>query len=39
MNLTSNLIRHYTDHLRLELSLSENSVEAYQHDVSLFMQR
>lgn len=38
MNLTPNLIKHYTDHLRLELSLSENSVEAYQHDVSLFMQ-
>ena len=38
MNLTSSLIKHYADHLRLELSLSDNSVEAYQHDVSLFLQ-
>lgn len=38
MNLTPSLIKHYTDHLRLELSLSDNSVEAYHHDVSLFMQ-
>lgn len=38
MNLTPSLIKNYSDHLRLELSLSENSVEAYQHDVSLFMQ-
>lgn len=38
MNLTKKLIKHYTDHLRLELSLSDNSVEAYQHDVELFLQ-
>ncbi len=38
MNITPSLIRNYTDHLHLELSLSDNSVEAYQHDVSLFMQ-
>lgn len=38
MNLTPSLIKNYSDHLRLELSLAENSVEAYQHDVSLFMQ-
>lgn len=38
MNLTTSLIKNYSDHLRLELSLSDNSVEAYQHDVSLFMQ-
>lgn len=38
MNLTPNLIKHYKDYLRLELSLSENSVEAYQHDVNLFLQ-
>ena len=37
-NLSANLIKHYADHLRLELSLSENSVEAYCHDVSLFLQ-
>ena len=38
MNLTPSLIKRYTEHLHLELSLSDNSVEAYQHDVSLFMQ-
>ncbi len=38
MNLTRKLIKHYTDYLRLELSLSDNSVEAYQHDVELFLQ-
>ena len=38
MNLSPNLIKHYADHLRLELSLSENSVEAYCHDVNLFLQ-
>lgn len=37
-NLNRNLIKHYTDYLRLELSLSENSVEAYCHDVNLFLQ-
>lgn len=36
--LNKNLIKHYADHLRLELSLSENSVEAYRHDVSLFLE-
>ena len=38
MNLSPNLIKHYADHLRLELSLSDNSVEAYCHDVHLFLQ-
>lgn len=38
MNLTRKLIKHYTDYLKLELSLSDNSVEAYQHDVDLFLQ-
>jgi len=37
-NLSKNLIKHYADYLRLELSLSENSVEAYCHDVHLFLQ-
>ena len=37
MNLSPNLIKHYSNHLRLELSLSENSVEAYCHDVNLFL--
>ena len=38
MNINPNLIKHYTDHLRLELSLSDNSVEAYCHDVNLFLE-
>ena len=38
MNLCGNHIKHYIDYLRLELSLSENSVEAYCHDVNLFLQ-
>ena len=38
MNLTRKLINHYTDYLKLELSLSDNSVEAYMHDVDLFLQ-
>ena len=37
-NINPNLINHYADHLRLELSLSDNSVEAYCHDVHLFLQ-
>ena len=38
VNISQNLIKHYADHLRLELSLSDNSVEAYCHDVNLFLQ-
>lgn len=38
VNINPNLIKHFADYLRLELSLSENSVEAYQHDVALFFQ-
>ena len=37
-NITPNLIKHFADYLRLELSLSDNSVEAYKHDVGLFLQ-
>lgn len=37
-NISPNLIKHYADHLRLELSLSDNSVEAYCHDIHLFLQ-
>ena len=37
-SLSRNLIKHFADYLRLELSLSENSVEAYKHDVGLFLQ-
>ena len=38
MNLSPNLIKHFADYMRLELSLSDNSVEAYRHDVYLFLQ-
>ena len=38
MDISSNLIKHFADYLRLELSLSDNSVEAYCHDVHLFLQ-
>ena len=38
VNISPNLIKHYADYLRLELSLSDNSVEAYCHDVHLFLQ-
>ena len=38
VNINPNLIKHYADYLRLELSLSDNSVEAYCHDVHLFLQ-
>ena len=38
VNISPNLIKHFADYLRLELSLSDNSVEAYCHDVHLFLQ-
>ena len=38
VNITQNLIKHFANYLRLELSLSDNSVEAYCHDVHLFLQ-
>ena len=38
VNITQNLIKHFANYLRLELSLSDNSVEAYCHDVLLFLQ-
>ncbi len=38
MVISPKLIKHYTDYLRLEQSLSENSIAAYDHDVSLFLQ-
>jgi len=38
VNISPNLIKHYVDYLRLELSLSDNSVEAYCHDIHLFLQ-
>ena len=38
VNITQNFIKHFANYLRLELSLSDNSVEAYCHDVHLFLQ-
>ena len=38
VNISPNLIKHFADYLRLELSLSDNSMEAYCHDVNLFLQ-
>ena len=38
VNISPNLIKHFTDYLRLELSLSDNSIDAYCHDVHLFLQ-
>ena len=32
------LVTHYIDYLKLERSLSENSIAAYEHDVLLFYQ-
>lgn len=32
------LIKHFIDYLRLEQSLSENSIIAYSHDIETFMQ-
>lgn len=38
MSGVSSWVKPYTAYLRLELSLSDNSVVAYEHDVSLFSQ-
>lgn len=38
MNLDAHLIKHFADYLALELSLSDNSIEAYCHDVTLLSQ-
>ncbi len=38
MKLDQTLLKHYAIYLRLELSLSDNSISAYIHDVSLFQQ-
>lgn len=38
MILDKTLIGHFHDYLNFEMSLSENSVEAYSHDVELFRQ-
>ena len=36
MLLDKNLIRHFSDYLRLEQSLSDNTINAYYHDIELF---
>ena len=38
MLLDKNLIKHFSDYLRLEQSLSDNSISAYCHDIELFKQ-
>ena len=38
MLLDSNLIKHFSDYLRLEQSLSDNTINAYCHDIELFRQ-
>lgn len=38
MLLDNNLIKHFSDYLRLEQSLSDNTIEAYCHDIELFRQ-
>ncbi len=38
MLLDKNLIKHFSDYLRLEQSLSDNTIEAYCHDIELFRQ-
>ena len=36
--LEKSLIKHFLDYLRLEQSMSDNSISAYCHDIELFMQ-
>ena len=38
MLLDKNLIKHFSDYLRLEQSLSDNTVNAYCHDIELFRE-
>lgn len=38
MLLDKNLIKHFSDYLRLEQSLSDNTIDAYCHDIELFRQ-
>lgn len=38
MYFDKTIIRHFSDYLKLEMSLSDNSVAAYSHDVELFRQ-
>ena len=36
--LDKNLIKHFSDYLRLEQSLSDNTIEAYCHDAELLVE-
>ena len=38
MILDNSLIKHFSDYLRLELSLSDNTISAYCHDIEMFME-
>ena len=38
MLLDTDLIKHFSDYLRLEQSLSDNTIEAYCHDIELFRE-
>lgn len=38
MILDKNIIDHYSDYLKFEMSLSDNSVAAYSHDIELYRQ-
>ena len=38
MLLDKNLIKHYSDYLGLEQSLSDNTINAYCHDIELFRE-
>jgi len=38
MLLDKNLIKHFSDYLRLEQSLSDNTINSYCHDIELFRQ-
>ena len=38
MLLDKNLIKHFSDYIRLEQSLSDNTINAYCHDIELFRE-
>ena len=38
MLLDKDLIKHFSDYLRLEQSLSDNTINAYCHDIELFRE-
>lgn len=38
MILDNSLIKHFSDYLRLEISLSDNTITAYCHDIEMFKE-